>query len=166
MYCLRTGHLFYLGLLTLTDYHKSFTLSQYVKYRTGVALGASGSLVSMLKLSFGAGSMRGFWKYWNPIWSYYLGKYIYYPLNKVIPSSLALLITFILSGALHDLAVMLIKGHVSIKITVCFLFFALLVIIGDVLKVNYKIFSWSIRMLINSCYLVTCMLMTYFIFSA
>ena len=62
---------------------KKYSLAEYVKYRNGVSLGAKGSLVNMLKNSFGAGSFRQFWKYWNPIWGYYLFKYIY--LQVVFP---------------------------------------------------------------------------------
>ena len=52
-------------------------LSDYIKKRNGVPLGASNSLRNMLYRSLGAGKFSVFWRYWNPIWSYYLGKYIF-----------------------------------------------------------------------------------------
>jgi hypothetical protein len=58
---------------------KKLTLSEYVKHRNGLPLGASGSLQNMLIRSFGAGTFARFWQYWNPIWGYALGRYIYAP---------------------------------------------------------------------------------------
>ena len=57
------------------------SLAQYVLRRNGVPLGAPHSLQNMLYRSFGAGTYAGFWQYWNPIWGYGLGKYVYAPLN-------------------------------------------------------------------------------------
>ena len=48
------------------------TLNQYIERRNGVPLGASGALRNMLRRSFGAGTLAGFWQYWNPIFGYYL----------------------------------------------------------------------------------------------
>ena len=61
---------------------RNLTLAQYVKRRNGVALGYSGSFSNMLHRSFGAGTLAKFWQYWNPIWGYYLGRYIHGPLKK------------------------------------------------------------------------------------
>jgi hypothetical protein len=58
----------------------------------------------MLRRSFGARSLQQFWQYWNPIWGYYLGRYIYRPLARSLPPALARLLTFLVSGAIHDVA--------------------------------------------------------------
>ena len=86
---------------------RDLTLSEYVRRRNGVAMGAPGSLSNMLARSLGAGSFGEFWRYWNPIWGYGLGKYVFAPLKKALPPALALVATFVVSGALHDLATML-----------------------------------------------------------
>ena len=67
------------------------TLSEYVFKRNGVALGSKGSLVKNLKNlknSFGAKSNADFWKHWNPIWGFYLSKFIYLPLKNICPNQL------------------------------------------------------------------------------
>ncbi len=85
------------------------TLGQYVLHRNGVALGDSKSLRNMMYRSFGAGSFGGFWQYWNPIWGYNLGKFIYSPLKRVLPRAFAVIVTFAISGAVHDLATMAVR---------------------------------------------------------
>ena len=90
--------------------HRSITLSEYVKKRNGVALGASGSMTNMLKRSLGANSFYLFWQYWNPIWGYYLSRKVMKPLSDFLPIWLAIILTFAVSGGLHDLAVTMVKG--------------------------------------------------------
>ncbi len=114
------------------------TLGQYVRKRTGLALGAKGSLENMLTRSLGAGSFAGFWHYWNPIWSYYLARYIMKPSNKLLPTKLAVIVTFLVSGALHDLAVMLIKWKPLCFFTPWFGLMGLLVVISAWLNINYS----------------------------
>jgi len=70
---------------------QGLTLVQYVERRNGVPLGDSNSLRNMLQRSFGAASFAGFWQYWNPIWGYGLGKYVYSPLRRVLPAVIALI---------------------------------------------------------------------------
>ena len=93
--------------------HKSISLGKYVKKRNGVPLGAPGSLQAMLKRSFGAESFYVFWQYWNPIWGYYLSRNVMKPLNRVLPIWLSILLTFTVSGALHDIAVTVIKWQAT-----------------------------------------------------
>ena len=70
-----------------TNTRKQMSLTEYVQYRNGVPLGASGSLQNMLVRSLGAGTFAKFWQNWNPIWGYALGRYIYKPLNQFLPAS-------------------------------------------------------------------------------
>ena len=95
----------------------TLSLSQYVKKRNGVPLGASHSMRNMLSRSFGAKSFPIFWQYWNPIWSYYLSRNVMRPLASFLPISLSILITFLVSGALHDLAVSVIKWNIIVFFT-------------------------------------------------
>jgi hypothetical protein len=141
---------------------KKYSLSEYVKYRTGVALGAKGSLVNVFKRSFGAGSIQEFWQYWNPIWGYYLAILIYHPSRKFLPKYLDILITFLVSGLIHDFAVWVFKGKFSLLITLMFLFFSLGLIISEVFKINYSGFSLLFRIVFNLMYLSACVFLAVF----
>ena len=90
----------------------ALSLKQYVKRRNGVPLGASSSLTNMLKNALGAKNFSQFWLYWNPIWGYYLATKIQKPLTQFLPHSIALILTFSISGLLHALAVSLIKKEI------------------------------------------------------
>lgn len=139
---------------------QGLTLQQYVLRRTGVPLGASGSLKNMLYRSLGAGTFAGFWQYWNPIWGYSLGKYIYSPLQKFLPAMIALVLTFTISGAIHDLATMLVRGAPAFLFTPWFFFMSIGVIIGKIFKIRYAKYSWAIRCAINLSYIFACLAIT------
>ena len=141
----------------------SLTLSQYVKKRNGVPLGASHSMRNMFARSLGAKSFPAFWYYWNPIWSYYLSRNVMRPLNKFLPSSLAVFITFIVSGALHDLAVSLVKWKTVFFFTPWFGLMGLIVITSTKLSVSYGYFAWHTRAIINVFIIVVTLCLTYIV---
>ena len=113
-------------------------LSDYVKKRNGVPLGATDSLRNMLFRSLGAGKFSIFWHYWNPMWGYYLGKYIFKPLKTIFPPPFSLIITFVVCGFIHDLAIMLLKWKFTLLLTPWFLFMGLSVVLGAYLKIDYS----------------------------
>jgi len=139
----------------------SITLSEYVKRRNGVPLGAPGSLGKMLERSLGAGSFAVFWRYWNPVWSYYLSRYIMRPLAKSVPVWLAVILTFAVSGALHDLAVTLIKWRPTFFITPWFVLMGAAVVTTDALGITYQHRPWAVRALINAGLIALCCMATY-----
>ena len=52
----------------------------------------------------GAPSFRAFWTYWNPVYGYLLLYFVYRPLRRYLPRSIATFLTFVVSGLLlHDL---------------------------------------------------------------
>jgi len=132
---------------------KVISLSQYVKKRTGVSLGASGSMGNMLKRSFGAPSFYLFWRYWNPIWSYYLSRYVMKPVSSFVPHWCAVIITFAVSGALHDLAVMLIKWKLLCFFTPWFSLMAVCAVLSIKLNLLFSHFPMSVRAFINFLYI-------------
>lgn len=127
----------------------SLTLSKYVKQRNGVPLGAKRSMRNMLYRSFGARSFAQFWRHWNPIWSYYLSRNVMRPLNAFLPTSLSVLITFLISGALHDLAVSVVKWKAVVFFTPWFGIMGTIVIGFSALGISYDKFRWIIRATFN-----------------
>jgi len=136
-------------------------LSDYIKKRNGVPLGASNSLRNMLYRSLGAGKFSVFWKYWNPIWSYYLGKYIYKPLKVILPLAFSLILTFVFCGFIHDVAIMLLKWNFQLLLTPWFLIMGLCVVISDFIKLDYSKHAWIIRACINVLIIGCCLILAY-----
>ena len=130
------------------------SLAQYVKKRNGVPLGASGSMTNMLSRSFGAASFPIFWHYWNPIWGYYLSRNVMRPLASFLPTSLATFLTFLVSGALHDLAVSIVELKTVLFFTPWFGLMGILVITCQTLNVNYSSLPWAVRALINASFVL------------
>ena len=136
-------------------------LSDYIKKRNGVPLGASNSLRNMLYRSLGAGKFSIFWRYWNPIWSYYLGKYIFKPLKMFLPPALSLILTFVVCGFIHDVAIMLFKWNFQLLLTPWFLIMGLCVVISDFIKLDYSKHAWIIRACINVLIIGCCLILAY-----
>jgi len=139
---------------------KKLTLSEYVKHRNGLPLGASGSLQNMLIRSFGAGTFARFWQYWNPIWGYALGRYIYAPMNRFLPASVSLILTFTISGGIHDVATMLVRGAPAFLFTPWFFLMGVVVVFGRLLKLDYSAHPFFIRVAINFGLVVACLMLT------
>jgi hypothetical protein len=138
------------------------SLSKYVKRRTGVALGANHSMRNMLSRSFGAKSFPVFWHYWNPIWSYYLSRNVMRPLSAILPVPIAIFLTFLVSGALHDLAVTLVKWKPVMFFTPWFGLMGLIVISSSKFGITYGKFAWHNRALINAFTIGTSLGLIYF----
>lgn len=139
------------------------SLAQYVKKRNGVPLGASDSMKNMLSRSFGASSFPVFWHYWNPIWGYYLSRNVMRPVANILPISLATFITFLVSGALHDIAVSIIKWKAILFFTPWFGLMGLMVIGSKGAGISYGHVSWPVRALINASFIFISLGITYFL---
>ncbi|MCW8108718.1 acyltransferase [Alteromonas ponticola] len=141
----------------------SLSLSQYVRRRNGVPMGASHSMRNMLSRAFGAKSFPVFWHYWNPIWSYYLSRNVMRPLSTFLPVPLAIFITFLVSGAVHDVAVSLVKWQTVIFFTPWFGLMGLIVITTSKTGITYEKFKWQTRAFINGLIICTSLGLTYMI---
>ncbi len=139
---------------------QQLTLAEFVEQRNGVPLGHANSLRNMLSRSLGAGSFAEFWRHWNPIWGYGLGKYVYAPLRRILPSFIALIMTFVVSGALHDLAAMAIRRSVMFFVTPWFFLLGLGVVLGQLMRLDLSQRSWWLRATVNITYLVLCLSIT------
>ena len=137
------------------------TLSEYVYRRNGVRIGDNRSLKNMLYRSLGAGEFSSFWKFWNPIWGYYLGKYVFKPLKGVLPKALALILTFVFSGFIHDLAIMVIRKEFTLLLTPWFLFMGICIVLTEFVNLDYSRFSWIIRAIINVLIISSCLFLAY-----
>jgi len=119
----------------------------------------------MLGRSFGARSFAGFWQHWNPIFGYYLGKYIFVPLKRVLPPYVALVLTFIVTGITHDLVTIAVRQNVAFLFTPWFLFLGIGVVLSKVTKMNIGASSWRLRAVIHSTYLGVCLALTFLVFT-
>ena len=128
---------------------REITLSEHVRKRNGVPLGAKGSMKNMLERSFGAGSFHLFWRYWNPIWGYYLSRNVMKPLRQYFSAGVATILTFAVSGAAHDLAVAIIKWDAILFFTPWFAFMGIIVVVTNKFGISYARYNWLTRMIVN-----------------
>ena len=145
--------------------HNGLTLSEYVRRRNGVPLGASGSLRNMMRRSFGARSFAGFWRYWNPIFGYCLGKFVFAPLKTIFPSYISLILTFIVTGIVHDLVTIAVRQDVAFLFTPWFFFLGIGVVLGKIAGMDISASSWRVRATVNSTYLGVCLALAILIFT-
>jgi hypothetical protein len=134
---------------------KNITLSQFVQLRNGVPLGDPKSLQNMLHRSLGAASFAAFWRYWNPIWGYGLGKFVYRPMLQIFWPALAYIITFVVSGFIHDLVIMAIRRTFTLLFTPWFFLLGVTAVLGRVMNMDLSNRPWWIRASINLLYLVS-----------
>lgn len=136
------------------------TLSQYVLLRNGVPLGDGKSLRNMLHRSLGAASFAGFWQYWNPIWGYGLGKFMYSPLRRLLPPAAAFILTFVISGGIHDLATMAVSRSFAFLFTPWFFLLGVGAVLSRAFGMNLAKRPWWVRASINLAYLAICLALT------
>lgn len=144
---------------------KKLTLSQYVNHRNGVPLGAPGSLGNMMRRSFGAQSFAGFWRSWNPIFGYHLGKFVFAPLKNVFPSYVAVILTFIVTGIIHDLVTMAVRHDVAFLFTPWFFFLGIGVVLGKATGMDFSERSWGVRAITHLTYLGVCLALAILVFA-
>lgn len=136
------------------------TLADYIKKRNGVSIGSPKSLRNNLYRSFGSKNFSTFWNYWNPIFGYYLGKFIFKPLKKIFPVAISLLFTFIFCGLIHDIVTTIFRGKTSFFFSIWFLFMGLAVLITRTLKQNFSRQVWIARAFINLSIISACFVLT------
>ncbi len=139
---------------------RRLTLAEYIRRRNGAAVGASGSLWNMLRRSLGAGSFAGFWQYWNPVFGYGLARYVHSPLIRVLPPTAAIIVTFTVCGALHDLVTMAVRGSPTLLFTPWFSLLGVGVVLGRAIRMDLSSRPWLIRGTVNLTYIVACLAVT------
>jgi hypothetical protein len=136
---------------------RQLTLSQYIRRRNGLPAGARGSLRNMLHRSLGASSFAGFWRHWNPVFGYGLGRYVFSPLRRVVPAAVALVATFVFSGAIHDLVTVAVRGSMAFLFTPWFFFLGLGVLAGATAQMDLSGRPWLVRAAANIAYVAACL---------
>lgn len=111
---------------------------------------------NMLQRSLGASSFAGFWQYWNPIWGYALARYVYAPLRKVLPAGLAVFLTFVACGVVHDLIAGALLNTRSVVCTLMFCLLGVGVVIGSAMKMDLSGKPWWLRASVNLTYVGVC----------
>ena len=142
---------------------QKITLNNYILKRNGVPLGHQKSLKNMLFRSLGAKDFATFWNYWNPIFGYYLGYFIFKPLKKFLPTTMAFVLTFIFCGALHDAVTSVVQGSLAFFFTPWFLFMSIGVVLSTILKLDFSKYSWLFRATMNIIYISTSLGLTIFL---
>src|SRR5690606_16643560 len=104
-----------------------------------------------------------FWQYWNPIWGYALGRYVYAPLNRFMPPGVALILTFTVSGAIHDLVTMIVRRAPAFLFTPWFFLMSIL----DLIRQNRELYCsaqpFLYRVMINLSQIVGCFLLVFWL---
>ncbi len=132
------------------------SLAAYVERRLGA--GTPGQqLGSMFRRSFGAGTLAEFWRYWNPVYGYFLYYRCYRPLRRWLTRGPALLLTFAASGfLLHDLPFgwwvrLLRTGSLPLPfVSLWFVLIGIGVLLAEALRINDAGKPLRIRIALNS----------------
>ena len=85
------------------------------------------------------------------------------PLASFLPVSLATLVTFLVSGALHDIAVSIVKWKIILFFTPWFGLMGLIVIFSKWAGISYGQVSWPVRALTNASFIFVSLGITYFL---
>jgi hypothetical protein len=145
------------------------TLEKYLRYRLG-----EGNDMTLLKVmvrrSFGASSFAGFWRYWNPLYGYYLDRLCYRPLRTFLPRFLCVIATFALCGfLLHDLPFGWSVGLLFVHripfpfITVWFVMIGIVVVTGEAVNFGMTDRPFAVRASLNTAHIILPFVLTIFI---
>lgn len=142
-------------------------LEEYTYYRTG-STKVSTVIRNMFLKPFVSSSFKSFWKYWNPTWGYFLLFYCYKPLKKNLPAWVALIITFLISGLLHDIIYiipMMLKEveFVFPFITVWFFIISIGILLTEFLQINFNKINVIFRPIFHLGYLIVTFILTRYI---
>jgi D-alanyl-lipoteichoic acid acyltransferase DltB (MBOAT superfamily) len=135
------------------------TLTQYLRFRLGTRGGFSAWFNFFIK-PFEASSFAEFWRLWNPVYGYFLYRFAYRPMRRVLPRAFAVLLTFAASGfVLHDIPAWLIARRVLPPgATIAFIMFGVGAVASDAVHMNlWRLPEWM-RGVVNVIYLAVCVL--------
>ena len=85
------------------------------------------------------------------------------PLASFLPTSLATFVTFLVSGALHDLAVSIVELKTVLFFTPWFGLMGLIVVVSKGAGISYGHVSWPVRAFINASFILVSLGLMYFV---
>lgn len=132
------------------------TARGYVTFRLGNARGRTAWFNFFIR-PFGAPSLAGFWRRWNPVYGYFLNR-CYKQLRRLMPRPLAMLLTFLACGfCLHDAPAWLaLRRMLPPGGTIAFALFGAGAIVGEACRVDLSRQPAGIRAAVNVTYLSAC----------
>lgn len=87
------------------------------------------------------------------------------PLQRVSPPYVALVLTFVVTGIVHDIVTMVVRQDLAFLFTPWFLFLGIGVVLSKVTGMNIGAKSWWLRAVIHSIYLGVCLALALLIFT-
>lgn len=82
------------------------------------------------------------------------------PLRRFLPPAVALIMTFVVFGAIHDLVTMAIRQSGAFLFTLGFFLLGAGVVVGRGLEMDYSARPWLVRAGINLTYILSCLAVT------
>lgn len=135
------------------------SLARYAERRIGDGT-TEQQLFNLLVRPFAAPTFAGFWRTFNPLYSYYLYYWSYRPLRRHMPRPVAELITFAVSGFfLHELPLWLVlravygEGWAFLWITTWFVLAGAVAMAAEMLHVELSRLPFAARIAVNLTYL-------------
>lgn len=133
------------------------TMEDYIASRLGLEKNAGFILLKkVFTKPLKAKSIREFWYYWNPFYTYILTFYIYKPCKKILPKGLSMIVTFFFCGyVLHDVINMLFNApgtgfYVPFPNSgILYVLFALITLSSDALGIKFDKVAPALRPFIH-----------------
>ena len=143
----------------MTMIRTELSLNAYIEQRLGHTAGEQ--LINFLAKPFGAVSFAEFWRYWNPVFGYYLRYAVYQPLRPYLPRWLAVWLTFCACGLVHGLIAVILtwlNGQPAL-VLLALVFFALLglvVVVSEVVHLRFTRVPRPGRWVIHGATIMLC----------
>lgn len=136
--------------------HTPPSLRWYLNRRLG-RLGGRRAWFNFFVKPFAASSFPGFWRQWNPVYGYYLNRYSYRPLSRLVGRRGAMFATFVICGfVLHDLPAWVATRRVLPPgATIAFTAYGAGAVAGEALGMDTARLPVAVRASINAAYLAT-----------
>lgn len=108
----------------------SLRYRDYERRRLGGSRSELSGIVYMTRKALLASSFAGFWRYWNPLFSFYLMTRVLRPLrDRGVPLAISQVLTFAVSGLVHDVAATMVLRRLVCIVTPTFVLYAAYVLV-------------------------------------